>query len=334
MTEPIHSALASLSKAKEWLGKAKTIDEVAAVRDKAEAVRLYAKARGMGLEMQNDAAEIKIRAERKGGLILKEMEKHPGGKGLRSHDATAIPVKLSDLGLTKSDSSRWQKSASIPERQFEKHIAEVREKQEELTTAGVLREARNRDIVQRRTRTPELPENKFRVIYADPPWAYGNTGFKQSAVSKYPTMTAQEVADLKVPSVCHGDAVLFLWVTNPILPDGLQVLNAWGFKYKVTMVWEKDRSPGLGWWVNSKHEFLLIGSRGKIGTPIKKPDSVFRFPVGKHSEKPEEVAWMIQEMFKGPYLELFARTKRRGWKSWGNEIESGSSPRPDGAGTP
>ena len=147
--------LIHLSAARRAITKAKDVDEVKAIRDKAEAVRQYARARGMSLEIQNDAAEIKIRCERHGGKILRVMEKLKGRPEKASHAA-----RLSDLGLSYSDSSRWQAVASIPEDTFENHVAEVRSKSEELTTAGFLREARKKDIAARRVKAPTLPGDK------------------------------------------------------------------------------------------------------------------------------------------------------------------------------
>ena len=167
---------------------------------------------------------------------------------------------------------------------------------------------------------PPLPLGKYRVLYADPPWAYRNSGFDQSAASEYQTMEVEAIAALPVRDLIEGNAVLFLWVTSPILPAGLQVMSAWGFEYKASLVWEKDRAPGMGWWVNSKHEYLLVGSCGDVGTPREKPDSIFRHPVGKHSEKPPIVRSMIESMFAVPYLEMFARSNCEGWTSWGNEV--------------
>ena len=116
------------------------------------------------------------------------------------------------------------------------------------------------------------------------------------------------------------ESVLFLWVPEALLPEGLQVVKAWGFEYKAQMVWKKDRSPGMGWWVNSKHELLFIGARGNELHPAIKFDSVFEAEVTEHSKKPHLVYEMIEKMYSGPFIELFARNARQGWVSWGNQV--------------
>lgn len=142
--------LARMQTANRLLAEARTIDEVKDVRDKAEAARLYAKQAGLGLEMQNHCAEIKIRAERKAGELLAEMPKQDGGDAARTrlHHATESPPKLEDLGITKVQSHRWQQVASVPEPVFEQHVAKAKEANQELTTAGVMTLAKN---VQRQT---------------------------------------------------------------------------------------------------------------------------------------------------------------------------------------
>lgn len=165
---------------------------------------------------------------------------------------------------------------------------------------------------------PKLPKGSYRVLYADPPWSYNNSGFDQSAASHYPTLATDAICALELPKL-GADAVLFLWVTSPLLPDGVRVVDAWGFQYKASMVWQKDRAPGLGWFLHTKHELLLIGTRGEA-QPNTKLDSVFSAPVGKHSAKPHVVYDFIEQMYDGPYCELFLRgVARDGWAGWGNE---------------
>lgn len=166
---------------------------------------------------------------------------------------------------------------------------------------------------------PILPEGVYSVIYADPPWTYTHSFLAGSPNTHYPTMETDKICELKVPS--HKDAVLFLWVTNPLLEDGLQVMQSWGFDYKTNIVWVKDR-PGTGHYVRGQHELLLIGTKGNIGTPPTEArvSSVIQIPKTEHSHKPEEVYGIIEAMYNGPYLELFATQKRENWKSWGNEV--------------
>ena len=167
---------------------------------------------------------------------------------------------------------------------------------------------------------------KFSVVYADPPWRYENqTGpQKNSAIElKYPTMTLPDICALPVPDICEDDAVLFLWATNPMLAKAVVVMAAWGFEYKTSAVWVKP-SIGPGYWVRQQHEPLLIGRRGKMRhpEPAVRRSSVFEAARREHSRKPGCVAEYIEAAY--PYerkIELFARERRKGWSSWGNQTD-------------
>jgi N6-adenosine-specific RNA methylase IME4 len=166
---------------------------------------------------------------------------------------------------------------------------------------------------------PAPPIGKYCVVYADPPWSYDNSGFDQSAAAQYPTMTTADIAALPIVDIAADDCVLFLWATSPLLPEALRVMAAWGFEYKASRVWVKDRAPGIGWFVRTRHEFLLIGVRGSMH-PAEKLDSVIEAPVTRHSAKPEDVYGDIEHCYGGPRIELFARKTREGWESWGDEV--------------
>jgi N6-adenosine-specific RNA methylase IME4 len=115
--------------------------------------------------------------------------------------------------------------------------------------------------------------------------------------------------------------VLFLWATNPLLPEALKVMRAWGFTYKTNMAWVKDKARGKGWWLKSKHELLLIGVRKETPQPAIRPPSAFEADRGPvHSRKPEKTYDIIEAMYPGSTkIELFSRNERAGWRMWGNE---------------
>lgn len=318
------TALVRFDAARMALAEARNIDEVKAVRDKAEALRLYARQAGESLEMQNDIAEIKLRAERRAGELLKEVERVPGTRtDLTSrHDDAGYRAQIANAGIAEPTARRWQAIADVPEPVFEQHIETVKSRGDELTSAGVLRIANEQKREERRQKMAErpVPVGQFRVVYADPPWAYDNSGFTSSAEQHYPTMPADKIAALPVQDLCDDGAALFLWATSPLLPDALMVMSAWGFTYKASMVWDKQRAPGLGWWLKTRHELLLIGAKATTPQPKVKLDSIVSIASTQHSAKPEEFATMIEQMFDGPYIELFARRARRGWEVWGNEV--------------
>jgi len=164
---------------------------------------------------------------------------------------------------------------------------------------------------------------KYDLVYADPPWEYNNSGFDQSAASIYATMPTDEICKLPIKARVRDSSVLYLWATSPLLDQAFKVISSWGFEYKASMVWVKDRAPGMGWWVNTKHELLLIATRGENLHPAVKHDSVFHGGVTEHSKKPSSVYGMIEEAHPSlDKIELFARNERDGWDSWGNEVET------------
>ena len=321
------NALTKLDQATRMLAEVKTIDDAKKIVNLAEAARVYAREVELGLEAQNHAAEIKLRAQRRGGEILAKMdadgkrETRGGDRKSKSQDDTLIPPTLDDLGISKADSSRWQQIAQLPADQFEAVIAETMGADKELTTAAMLREAQSvkRDQVYADKTQQQLPDGKYQVFYADPPWQYSNSGFAQSAANQYPTMPTDSICLFPISDMAMDDSVLFLWVTSPLLPDGLRVMGKWGFEYKASMVWVKDRAPGIRFWVDTRHEILLIGARGSF-MPRETFDSVHEEAVTRHSKKPEEYYAMIESMFpNAKMIELFSRNARDGWEAWGNE---------------
>jgi N6-adenosine-specific RNA methylase IME4 len=172
---------------------------------------------------------------------------------------------------------------------------------------------------------PLQVSRRYPLIYVDPVWHFQNygeaTGLHGAAAEHYPTMLTAEICALPVGDVATADAVLFLWTTNPHLPDALQVLGAWGFMYKTNIVWVKDKA-GLGFFVRGQHELLIIATRGDFPAPLPaaRPPSVITAARREHSRKPDEVYELIERMYPSlPKIELFARHARPGWDTWGNQ---------------
>jgi len=170
--------------------------------------------------------------------------------------------------------------------------------------------------------TPKLPEGKFTIFLADPPWQFDNAGFTQSAASHYPTMSTEEICNMKIPDISKKDAILFLWATNAMIQDALLVMKSWGFEYKSNLVWVKSSGVGIGWFVDSRHELLLIGVKGQGLHPEWKPISWQSAEKTRHSKKPELFYEIIEKMYpRQKYIELFLRgNPREGWSGWGNEM--------------
>jgi N6-adenosine-specific RNA methylase IME4 len=147
-------------------------------------------------------------------------------------------------------------------------------------------------------------------------------------LTRYATMTTDEICDLPVASICEETAHLYLWVPNALLPEGLQVMKAWGFKYKANIVWHKIRKDGgpdgrgVGFYFRNTTELILFGVRGnnvRTLAPGRKQVNIIRAMKREDSRKPDEQYEIIEACSPGPYIELFARGTRPGWKTWGNQ---------------
>jgi len=167
---------------------------------------------------------------------------------------------------------------------------------------------------------------RFKTILADPPWQYKNerTGFQMesSAVQKYPVISLEKLKTFPINELVDKDCILWLWATVPLLPEALELMKAWGFKYKTAIFWRKIMSLGMGFWFRGQVEMLLLGIKGKIKAFRYQRANFLQTKVRAHSEKPIEIYALIEPVSPKPRLELFARRKRIGWYCWGNEIES------------
>lgn len=172
-------------------------------------------------------------------------------------------------------------------------------------------------------KTPRL----YALIYADPPWEYEHVKTANRGLDNhYPTMTLEAICAMPVADCCTPDAVLFLWTTSPKLQESFAVIEAWGFTYRTSMVWVKDKI-GMGYYARQKHELLLICTRGSPPTPVEsaRPPSVIEAPRGRHSEKPVKFYELIESMYPElPKIELFSRAPRDGWDSFGNQAKEAS----------
>jgi len=173
---------------------------------------------------------------------------------------------------------------------------------------------------------------RYKTIVADPPWKYGSwakptnrTGHDAPKPMPYETMSLQEIAALPVAALAADNCDLYLWITQKYLPDGFDVLNAWGFKYCQTLAWCKaPRGTGQGGLYCPTSEFLLLGRKGRMPTGKTRKDSTWwqvKRPHNSHSTKPEFFQDLIEEQSDEPRVELFARRARDGWDSIGNEID-------------
>ena len=301
-----------------------SVDEITQIRNQAEAYRYALKQAKESPEVIRKAEEIKLRAERRAGELLKET---PKAKGAAEKDWNKTPLKatraLSDMGISYDQSSKWQKIAEIPEEKFENFISVS----EELSTAGIIRISRQAEreekISKMRDANPEAPEGKYNVIVIDPPWDMKIIGrdVRMNQISlDYPTMSLDEIKEMKIPAAdsCH----VFLWTTQKYLPLAFDCFKAWDVKYVLTMVWHKTGGFQPFNLPQYNCEFVLYG---RIGTPefsdTKNFNVCFNANRGKHSEKPLEFYELIKRVTSGKRIDMFSRKKISGFKGWGNELE-------------
>ena len=179
----------------------------------------------------------------------------------------------------------------------------------------------------------------FSTVLADPPWRFSNRTGKVAPehrrLDRYSTMSLDAIKALEVPNVVGRNAHLYLWVPNALLPDGLAVMEAWGFRYVSNLVWAKRRRDGgpdgrgVGFYFRNVTELILFGVRGSMRTlhPGRSQVNMIETRKREHSRKPDEQYELIEACSPGPYLELFARQQRPGWTVWGNEADEGVVPR-------
>ena len=175
-------------------------------------------------------------------------------------------------------------------------------------------------------------QGRFGTILADPPWRFQNSTGKvapeHKRLARYPTLSLAEIKELPVSEYAADISHLYLWCPNALLQEGLEVMKSWGYHYKGNIVWykiRKDGGPdgrGVGFYFRNVTELILFGTRGKNArtlSPGRRQVNIISTQKREHSRKPDELHSIIEACSPGPFLELFARTKRRNWTIWGNQ---------------
>mgnify|MGYP001362692725 FL=1 len=174
----------------------------------------------------------------------------------------------------------------------------------------------------------DLPNKKYNIIYADPPWSYQGKMMNSSVTDHYSVIDVNDICKLSVKDITADNCILFMWVTLPKLNEFMKVIDAWGFKYKSTaFVWCKKNKIsdsfflGLGRWTRANAEICVLATKGKIKRLSKSVRQLQIFPIEQHSKKPDQFRNLILELVGDlPRIELFARQKTPGWDVWGNEV--------------
>jgi N6-adenosine-specific RNA methylase IME4 len=339
------------------LAEAHRVDEVKDIRDKMVALQHYAR-QAKNTELIQRATDIRMRAERRAGEMLAKMaergERQKPGDADGRRPQPSVP-KLADLGINKTQSSRWQALASLDIPEFEQRVQRASAAAYDRLTRSFIREQEVERARQRHAQAIEhgctvrdlvaLAESgkRFSVIYSDPPWpmeTWSAMGRKWSdATNHYGTSTIDEIKAMPVAPLAAEDCTLLMWAISPQMPAALEVMAAWGFVFKTfAFTWIKTNPSatvitldgdglftGMGHYTQANPEYCLLGTKGDALKRLAKDvHSVVLAPVGEHSAKPQEVRRRIMRLFAGPYLELYGRKPVPGWTVWGNEIEAAS----------
>ena len=174
----------------------------------------------------------------------------------------------------------------------------------------------------------------YSTILVDPPWRFlnrtGKVAPEHRRLHRYQTMSFEEIGKLPVAKYAREKAHLYMWCPNALLPEALGIMKEWGFTYKTNIVWykvRKDGGPdgrGVGFYFRNVTELLLFGIKGSMRTlaPGRRQVNIISSRKEEHSRKPQGARSVIEQCSPGPYLELFARERLRGWTQWGDEVDS------------
>lgn len=327
------------------IGRERLVAVRAAIRA-IDKIGLAQDVREQKLKEAQDIAEAVLDAEVRIGELMAKVPKSPGARtdlepmdtDVRRLNQTKAEV-IEQAGFTPKQVQRFETLAKHPDI-VEQAKAEARENDDIVSRSLVLNmvKAQKREEL-RRQRDEAITEQieqdktdnhvdifttdkKYRVIYADPPWSYNdkqNIEVLGGAEKHYTTMPLKDICELPVPSA--DNAVLFIWVTSPMLEDVFKVIKAWGFIYKSSFVWDKV-AHNMGHYNSVRHELLLICTKGSCTPDIPKLfDSVVSIERTEHSRKPKEFRDMIDTLYpNGNRLEMFAREAPEGWDVWGNMV--------------
>lgn len=292
-----------------------------------------------------EIAEVKTRAEIRIGELTTAM---PTARGKRNDLTSSVCAEevvtkseaLDNAKINRQAASEYERMAANKD-VVEKAMEEARENGDVVSRSFIMDRIRERRRAEMKKLRDEMISDQirndktrrsidlfsvnkeYRIIYADPPWSYNdkqNVETMGGAEKHYPTMPLNEICELPIPAA--KDAILFLWVTSPMLEDAFSVIKAWGFKYKTSFVWDKV-AHNMGHYNSVRHEFLLICTRGSCTPDVPKLyDSVVSIERSdEHSKKPDQFREMIDTLYPvGDRLEMFAREEHEGWDVWGNMV--------------
>jgi N6-adenosine-specific RNA methylase IME4 len=321
-------SVAIFTQAAKMLAEADTIQKAKELKSLALTAAEWAKRKGLGEEAIQYARSYALEAEIKMGEMLAQTERAKGtdraGRPKKIDSTRELPSNpqptLSELGIGKKESSRAQKLAALP--QAKKQELRTGKKPIKQILAEVKQEKKHALAEQIRQEPVKPPTGRHRVIVIDPPWKYDNRveDTTHRGRNQYPDMSIEEICALPVKSFAEDDCVLWLWTTNAFMRDAFKCLDAWGFKDKTILTWDKV-NLGLGDYLRNVTEHCILAVRGKPILQLTNQTTIIREKRREHSRKPDAFYDLVEALCPGSKLEMFSREPREGWQQWGAETE-------------
>lgn len=328
------NALIQLNAIETALTKAKTIAEIKNIRNQAEAARQCFRLAEYGLEMQNNAAEVKLRAERRAGKFLANINRVPGKRSdLTSSLIDEVEPTYTEIlrknKLLLNTARNWQLEAEVPPEIFEQHVVETKVEGKELTSAGLVKLAKKQRLEKEKRETADnvlvfesKTNHRYKTIVIDPPWPTQKI-IREARPNQdrfaYRTMSIEEITKLPLGDLASKDGChVYLWTTHKYLPAAFELFLQWGVKYQCLMTWVKPTGmTPYSWMYNT--ELVLFGRIGTLKLEKMGLKLSFDASVTKHSEKPDIFYERVSLASPPPRLDIFARRQHEGFQVWGDE---------------
>ncbi len=314
------------------IAEARSVDELKPIRNSAAALRAYAR-QAKNRDLEIDAMEIRVRAERRvGELMAKQADSGGLKRGGDRKSKVAIgplkPITLDEVGIDKHLAHRARELVRLDEQTFEHELRDWRERTRsgrDPVTAALLRSAVD-TAKPVQAIAPPFPEGTFRTFVIDPPWPMAKSARietpEQGQRLDYPTMSVDAIRTVigdKLKAHAAADTQVYLWVTHRFLPAGLALLQAWGLTYHCVLTWMKPSGfTPFSWMFNTEH--ALFAYRGTFKLERLGLKVGFSAPTGRHSEKPDAFYELVEQVGAERRVDVFARRERPGWTAWGNEV--------------